>query len=139
MTRRGSMHLLSNVSRRFDMENSGWNLSAYDKAELFCRFGSDGIKGQPRNPKNQDAEEIHCLRRYLLPLAEEGLLRYPISICKSESPDFALTWPDNSVTGLEVTKATRGKFEADLTRFDKGEKTQHYRSDPSQGVMYLSE
>jgi hypothetical protein len=40
--------------------------------------------------------------------------------------------------GLEVTKAPRQEFEADLTRLDRKQKTKHYSSDPTAGAMDLS-
>jgi hypothetical protein len=114
-----------------------WSVQARDKGELLQRFEAVGIAVPPRTSgKNQDAEEMYCLRRYLLPLAEEGFLRYPLSIAKGERPDFDITWPDGSVTGLEVTKATTGEYEEDCTHFARGEDTRHYES--SESMMSLS-
>jgi hypothetical protein len=116
-----------------------WRISARDKAELSSQFGLLGIRVPRRTePKDQFAEEIYCLRRYLFPLADSGLLRFPVSAAKSETPDFILSWPENTIIGVEVTKATRQEFEADLTRFNRRQKTKHYHSDRTKGVMDLS-
>ena len=81
---------------------------------------------------------MYCLRRYLFPLADGGLLRFPITVAKTETPDFLLSWQQDATVGLEVTKATRQEFEADLTRFDRKQRTKHYLSDPATGTMDLS-
>jgi hypothetical protein len=118
---------------------TSWRISARDRAELFSQFGSLGIRVPGRTePKDQFAEEIYCLRRYLFPLADGGLLRFPITVAKTETPDFLLNWQQDATIGLEVTKATRQEFEADLTRFDRKQETKHYLSDPATGTMDLS-
>ena len=116
-----------------------WRISARDKVELFSQFGSLGIRVPDRTkPKDQFAEEMYCLRRYLFPLAHNGLLKFPLTAAKSETPDFILEWPQERTIGLEVTKATRQEFEADLTRLDRKQTTKHYSSDPAAGAMDLS-
>jgi hypothetical protein len=116
-----------------------WRISACDKFELFSQFGSLGIRVPDRTqPKDQFAEEMYCLRRYLFPLAHDGLLKFPLTVAKSETPDFILEWPHERTIGLEVTKATREEFEADLTRLDRKQTTKHYSSDPAAGAMELS-
>lgn len=116
-----------------------WRIFARDKTELFSEFGSLGIRVPGRTePKDQFAEEIYCLRRYLFPLADGGLLRFPITVAKSETPDFIFSGQQDTVTGLEVTKATRQEFEADLMRLNLKQKTKHYPSDRVKGVMDLS-
>jgi len=116
-----------------------WQITARDPAELFSQFGLLGIRTPGRTgPKDQFAEEIYCLRRYLFPLADSGLLRFPLTAAKSETPDFILKWPQGKTIGLEVIKATRQEFEADLTRFDQKQETKHYPSDPAAGTVELS-
>jgi hypothetical protein len=116
-----------------------WRISARDKLELFSQFGSLGIRVPDRTePKDQFAEEIYCLRRYLFPLAHNALLKFPVTAAKSETPDFILEWPQQRTIGLEVTKATRREFEADLTRLDRKQTTKHYSSDLAAGAMELS-
>lgn len=118
---------------------TSWRISARDKTELFSQFGSLGIRVPGRTePKDQFAEEIYCLRRYLFPLADGGLLRFPITAAKTETPDFLLNWQQDATIGLEVTKATRQEFEADLTRLDRRQKTKYYPSDLTAGAMQLS-
>jgi hypothetical protein len=108
-----------------------WQIKVVDKAELFAQ--SFGIRVPPRTaPKDQLAEEVYCLRRLLFPLAETGLLPFPLIITKSESPDFIL----NDGIGLEITKATKG--DSDLTRFERDQDTKHYASDREAGTMTLS-
>jgi hypothetical protein len=60
-----------------------------------------------------------------------------LAVIKDESPDFIVTSPGR-VFGLEVTKATRQEFEADLTRLHRCQSTKSYPSDPAEGVMDLS-
>ena len=109
-----------------------WRISARDKAELLSQFGSLGIRVPDRTkPKNQFAEEMYCLRRYLFPLADAGLLMFPLTAAKSETPDFILEWPQQRTIGLEVTKATRREFEADLTRLDRKQTTKPRASNRS--------
>lgn len=116
-----------------------WQITVRDPAELFSQFGLLGIRVPGRTePKDQFAEEIYCLRRYLFPLADSGLLRFPFTATKSETPDFILKWPQGKTIGLEVTKATRQEFEADLTRFDRKQETKAYPSDPAADTMELS-
>ena len=116
-----------------------WRISARDKAELLSQFGSLGMRVPDRTePKNQFAEEMYYLRRYLFPLADAGLLMFPLTAAKSETPDFIVEWPQERTIGLEVTKTTRQEFEADLTRLDWKQETKHYPSDPTAGAMDLS-
>jgi hypothetical protein len=116
-----------------------WQITARDPADLFSQFGSFGISVPGRTePKDQFAEEMYCLRRYLYPLVDSGLVRFPFTVAKSETPDFILNRPQDVIVGLEVTKATRQEFEADLTRLDRKQKTKHYPSDPAAGAMDLS-
>jgi hypothetical protein len=130
------------VLKLFDMASlpkAPWRISADDTAELFSQFGSLGIRVPRRTEaKDQFAEEIYCLRRYLFPLADNNLLRFPIAVAKTESPDFIFSWEHDTIVGVEVTKATRKEFEADLTRLNRKQKTKHYPSDPDEGVMDLS-
>lgn len=117
-----------------------WQITVRDPADLISQFGLLGIRVPGRTqPKDQFAEEkIYCLRRYLFPLADNGLLTFPLTAAKSETPDFILEWPQEATTGLEVTKATRREFEADLTRLDRKQKTKHYPGDATAGAMNLS-
>jgi hypothetical protein len=107
---------------------------------LTANFHGLGISVPERTKqKDQFAEEIYCLRRYLFPLANKGLLEFPIELVKAETPDFIFTRRDDNSVGLEVTKATREEFEADLTRLHRRQKTKDYVSDSATGAMLLSE
>jgi hypothetical protein len=114
-----------------------WAIAAGSVAELAASFGTLGVSVPLRTEKkDQFAEEVYCLRRYLFPLAHNGLLEFPITVSKQETPDFILAWGGKKV-GLEITKATRQEFEADLTRFDRRQKTKDYLSDVTTGTMLL--
>lgn len=103
------------------------------------KFGTLGISVPGRSqPKDQFAEEVYCLRRYLFPLANAGLLEFPLGVVKQDPPDFMFAWRDGRNTGLEVTKATRQEFEADLTRFHRQQQTKSYVSDLATGTLLLS-
>jgi hypothetical protein len=113
-----------------------WRLTAGSAAELAANFGAFGITVPTRiEKKDQFAEEAYCLRRYLFPLAHSGLLEFPIEIVKHETPDFVFTSRGGNGIGLEVTKATREEFEADLTRFHRQQETRNYVSDLESGTM----
>jgi hypothetical protein len=119
---------------------NSWHITAGDMAALVANFGALGITVPPRmQKKDQFAEEVYCLRRYLFPLAHSGLLEFPIEIVKYETPDFISTWRGGKRIGLEVTKATRAEFEADLSRFDRQQETKNYASDRTSATMSLSE
>lgn len=117
-----------------------WQILAQGESDLRAKFGTLGISVPDRTqPKDQFAEELYCLRRYLFPLADGDLLKFPIEIAKRETPDFILASEDRTNAGLEVTKATRKEFEADLTRFHRQRQTRNYVSDLASGTMLLSE
>jgi hypothetical protein len=106
-----------------------WKIVAHDKEDLFREFGSLGVRVPPRDePKDQMAEEFFCMRRCLFASAEQGLLAYPFSARKGESPDFLISEADGPSVGVEVTKATTEEFEADSTRLTKGLSTRHFSS-----------
>jgi hypothetical protein len=115
-----------------------WRMTARNVAELSAGFGGLGINVPPRTErKDQFAEELRCLRRYLFPLADKGLLEFPIEVVKHEPPDFICRSRTGESIGLEVTKATRKEFEADLTRWHRQQATRHYVSDQATGTMFL--
>lgn len=116
-----------------------WHITIRDPADLRTQFGTVGAAVPTRNePKDQFAEEAYCLRRYLVALADAGVLTFPVIVSKGETPDFIVTCADGEAVGLEVTKATRKEFEADLTRFSRNQKTKDYPSDQVAGAMVLS-
>jgi hypothetical protein len=118
---------------------SNWRIAARNPVDLISQFGSLGIRVPARTePKDQLAEEMYCIRRYLFSLADNGLLPFPLTVIKQETPDFILSLPPNLTVGLEVTKATRPEFEADLTQFARTGKTRHYPSNSAAGAIHLS-
>ena len=60
--------------------------------------------------------ELWMLSRYWLGLADAGLLIYPITALKSESPDFIIENSDGTRTGIEVTEASTADFHRELVR-----------------------
>src|SRR5262252_6744286 len=115
-----------------------WRMTARNVAELSAGFSGLGISVPPRTErKDQFAEEVRCLRRYLFPLADKGLFEFPIEVVKHEPPDFICRSGSGDSIGLEVTKATREEFEADLTRWHRQQKTKDYPFNPATGVMAL--
>ncbi len=64
-------------------------------------------------------EEEYCLGVYLLALAGNGLLDYPFTVKRSESPDFFLTGESSDAVGLEVTRATEPWLQREMTSADR--------------------
>lgn len=64
-------------------------------------------------------EERYSLGLYLLALAEDEQIPYPLRIEQGESPDFMLTWPSGELTGLEVTRATEQWIQRAMTASEK--------------------
>jgi hypothetical protein len=51
-----------------------WRITAHDEGELFSQFGAFGIRVSGRTePKDQFAEEMYCLRRFLFHLLLENI------------------------------------------------------------------
>jgi len=68
--------------------------------------------GHIRSQKDMD---WYCARGYLLVMARNGKLRFPLKLFQGESPDFFLERLDGKVTGLEVTNVTSLEVEAALS------------------------
>jgi hypothetical protein len=64
-------------------------------------------------------QEQYCLGLYLLALDRHGLLDYPLTVRKGESPDFVLIEKSSAVIGLEVTRATEPWLQRAMTRADR--------------------
>ena len=64
-------------------------------------------------------QERYCLGLYLLALDRHGLLDYPLTVRKGESPDFVLIGRSREITGLEVTRATEPWIQREMTRADR--------------------
>jgi len=64
-------------------------------------------------------QEQYCLGLYLLALGRHGLLDYPVTVRKGESPDFVLIDRSGETSGLEVTRATEPWIQLKMTRADR--------------------
>ena len=69
--------------------------------------------------RTKSQEEHYCLALYLLALSRNGLLSFPISASRQESPDFMLTDASCRTTGLEVTRATEGWLQQAMTAAER--------------------
>lgn len=102
-------------------ESSSAALVAQSQGDLRRSFQVLGMQVGPRHGRNRrtkDEKEWYCLRRYLLALAANGLLHYPVKIYKSESPDFVVCDSVRGIFGVEVTTATEQDWERELGRSD---------------------
>jgi hypothetical protein len=64
-------------------------------------------------------EEEYSLGVYLLALGKHGLLEYPLTVRKGEAPDFVVIEKSGEVTGLEVTRASEGWLQREMTTADR--------------------
>ena len=71
---------------------------------LIGQLGDLGLGPLDRLTRTKADKEIYCLRRYLLTLGHNALLEFPLSIKKSETPDFKIGGA--STFGIEVVEAT---------------------------------
>lgn len=72
-----------------------------DRGKTALSADAIGQKGQKKL-----SEENWVLRRFLLTLAENKLLEYPLNLERSEAPDFYWTQGRSERAPLEVTRAT---------------------------------
>ena len=79
-------------------------VEASNKNELYSRLGPYGSDVSGRLTRTKDEKEAYCLRRYVLTLAAHGLLPFPLSIEKTETPDFIVMGVE--AYGIEVVEAT---------------------------------
>ncbi len=63
--------------------------------------------------------ERYCIVRYLTALARSSLLKFPLRVEKSESPDFLLHLSDGTVAGIEVTEAGTERSQRAATQLEK--------------------
>jgi hypothetical protein len=79
------------------------------------------VREVPRRTQGRTTKqyERHYLGLYLLALADQGLLSYPLKVEEGESPDFFLEWESGETTGLEVTRATDEELQRWMTRAEK--------------------
>jgi hypothetical protein len=90
-------------------------------ADLAEALGELGTHVGPRvghSARTQEEKEWWCFRRYILTLAEAGQIAFPISIMKSERPDFRCQFGPRFI-GVEITEATHPRDQRELTLIDK--------------------
>ena len=97
-------------------ENSEEFRSRNDAASFWYK-----VRDVPRRTEGRTTKqyERYYLGIYLLALAEQDLLPYPLKVLEAESPDFMLIWPSGEMTSLEVTRATDQTLQQWLTRSEK--------------------
>ena len=100
-------------------------LAIFSSADDLVSYFSDvGAAVGPRkgpDKRTQDQKELYNLRQYLPTLAINGLLSFPLSVEKGESPDFLLTDAKAGTWGLEVTEATTKDWQRELTMTEGAE------------------
>ena len=84
---------------------------------LMGSIGEYGRQVDARPQRTKDQKEAYCLRRYLLSLANCGLLDYPLAVEKCETPDFIVTGTE--CFGIEVTEATDEVDQREYTKAAK--------------------
>ena len=109
--------------------------SAEELTEYFRAHGGDVDRRSGPKMRTHDQKELFNLGQYLPTLAANGLLRFPLTLEKGESPDFVLTDGNSEVWGLEVTEATTEDFQRELTdtEGEEAEEFELYRGGPSVG------
>lgn len=93
-------------------------LTVASDAELDQAFSILGASVGPRrgpNRRTKDQKEWYCVRRYLLTLAAHKMLSYPLSIMKSDPPDFIASDQVSGTYGIEITEATEQDWQRELT------------------------
>lgn len=78
----------------------------------------------PSNPgsrisgRNQEEKENYALKNYGKILLSHGLINYPISIQKQESPDYWIV-ENGSAYGIEITESTSEPYQMLLTEWER--------------------
>jgi hypothetical protein len=94
-----------------------WEFGARDDIwHFWLRVRQVPRRIEGRTPKQY---ERYYLGLYLLALANQNLLSYPVNVMEDESPDFMLTWKSGEATGLEITRATDQELQRWLSRTEK--------------------
>jgi hypothetical protein len=91
------------------------------QTDLSRVFDELGIRVGPRTgfyARTHDEKEWWCLRRYIFTLSAAGQLEFPISIEKSERPDFRCTFASRHL-GIEVVEATHPSDQREMTEFER--------------------
>lgn len=85
----------------------------HDELRLFLRPWIE-IPGRNEG-RTKDHREGFTIRRYLLALAEVGLLDFPVSLTAGETPDFILHQPKSQPAGIEITELTDPLDQREMT------------------------
>lgn len=85
-----------------------------NKKEIYDFFYelNNEIPGRHERKHNERKvkKEIFCLEKALTTFAYNDMIKFPIKVYQSESPDFIIEYP-NAVRGLEVTEATNEEYQ----------------------------
>ncbi len=97
----------------------GNEIKFISKSDLITKLSNINYTVPKRTKgRTSDHRERHSLVVYLLRLAENNLLKFPLKIEKSESPDFLVLNYDGTTTALEETEATTEDYSRALTEFE---------------------
>lgn len=79
------------------------------------------VRNVPRrlDGRTKKQYERYYVALYLLALAHDAALSYPLKVEEGDSPDFMLTWPSGENSGLEVTRATDQELQRTMTLAEK--------------------
>lgn len=95
------------LEERPDLSRKLGAVRARSQADLVAQFGSTGLSNGPRTgpgKRTRESNEAYLVRRLFLSLAEQGAIRFPVTIVHQDSPDF-LVEENGEAWGLEVTEA----------------------------------
>jgi len=87
-----------------------------DLIEKLSKINSSA-PGRIQGRKSHHREKF-CIKFYLLTLSQNNLLRFPMSVTKSESPDFFIL-SNGETTALEVTEASTEDYQRAMTELEK--------------------
>lgn len=97
------------------LENDGDTLRFADAADLAARLSAADMREAARRSAGlrDDKGERYALTRFLLQAAQLGDLTFPLTITKSERPDFTLV-SERGNWGIEVTQTTTTEINRDI-------------------------
>ncbi len=101
----------------------GNKLQADNAQDLIYKLSkvNTNVPGRLDGRTSSDRER-YCIVLYLIQLANNGLLEYPISIEKSESPDIILQYESDLTIGIEHSDIGNEKTQADATALEQFDK-----------------
>lgn len=106
--------------------DKGSELSFASAGDLIRQLGEiDSSVPRRTEGRRSHHRERYCIARYLTALARSSLLKFPLRIEKSESPDFLLHFPDGTVTGIEITEAGTEGAQRAATELEKSPPGSH--------------